>query len=304
MDAPHFDALTRRLSLGLSRRSLGLLGILGLRGLVAPDTATAKKAKHAKKKPCPPCKKRKKGKCKGVLPDGTACAGGTCQRGSCIPTQQGAPPPPPVTPPPPPDPCPGQKRCGGACIPTQACCTTADCPAAGGYVCCDGACTTEKLETGSSCNPQSPCCSNYCTELGSTRTCAATCRGKACTVESDCCPGYPCAFGSCGGCRGTALACQTAAECCFSTCSATPSLGANRCLSRAGGPCATNFDCLSCYLKQECTVTSNGTTRAICTNGVCGCPDECCAASDCAPAETCDLDADGLNGVCTSIVGS
>ena len=76
-----FDLLARSLTRGLSRRrSLGLLASLGLPNLVPLDAAAAKK----KKKPCPPCKKRKQGKCKRTLPDGTACGGGTCQRGSCI----------------------------------------------------------------------------------------------------------------------------------------------------------------------------------------------------------------------------
>jgi hypothetical protein len=80
MDAIGFDTLTRTLTDTRSRRgSLASLlgGALGLFGLTQ---AEAKK----KKRPCPPCKKRRKGKCKATLPDGTACASGTCQRGSCV----------------------------------------------------------------------------------------------------------------------------------------------------------------------------------------------------------------------------
>jgi hypothetical protein len=81
MPADRFAAMLRALTATPSRRStLRALGGLGLAGLVGPVQA---KKKH-KKKPCPPCKKRKKGKCKGTLPDGAACEGGTCQSGGCV----------------------------------------------------------------------------------------------------------------------------------------------------------------------------------------------------------------------------
>jgi hypothetical protein len=74
MDATRFDALTRRITAGLSRhRSIGHLAPLGLLGFASPNEV------EAKKKKCPPCKQRKKGKCKTNLPDGTACPGGICQ---------------------------------------------------------------------------------------------------------------------------------------------------------------------------------------------------------------------------------
>lgn len=99
MDGTCFDTMTRRLSLASSRRrALGgvLLGALGLVGMDAEPTT-------AKKKPCPPCKKRKKGKCKGTLPDGSACDGGQCQGGACV--ALAVPPgPPPASPPPTPGP--------------------------------------------------------------------------------------------------------------------------------------------------------------------------------------------------------
>lgn len=80
MDAFRFDTLTRFLRTSGSRRHAlgGLLGsLLGL-------GRSRREATAAKKKPCPPCKKRKKGKCKKKLPNGTPCANGTCQSGSCV----------------------------------------------------------------------------------------------------------------------------------------------------------------------------------------------------------------------------
>jgi len=90
MDSSRFDALTKGLSAAGSRRRVlgGLLA--GALGTVLSGASAVEAAK--KKKPCPPCKKRKNGKCRGTLPDGTACSGGTCQGGRCI----AAPPPLPV----------------------------------------------------------------------------------------------------------------------------------------------------------------------------------------------------------------
>lgn len=87
MDPTRFDTLTRSLTArGSRRRALAgaLAGGLGAFGIA---TTEAKK----KKKDCPPCKKRKKGKCKGTLPDGTGCTGGTCQGGSCVAAGEPAP---------------------------------------------------------------------------------------------------------------------------------------------------------------------------------------------------------------------
>ena len=119
MIAERFDTLSRSLSTGSSRRSALAAVLGGSLGLLGLDSIEAKK-----KKACSPCKKRKKGKCKGTLPDQTPCAGGTCQGGSCI-----APPPPP---PPPPLPC-GGCPSGQTCLSNGSCaipCPTGDgdCP--------------------------------------------------------------------------------------------------------------------------------------------------------------------------------
>ena len=85
MDADRFDTLTRAFLMGSSRRTVLGLSLGGVLSPLALDVSEAKK----KKKKCPPCKKRKKGKCKGRLPDGTACASGTCQSGVCTPPPPG-----------------------------------------------------------------------------------------------------------------------------------------------------------------------------------------------------------------------
>ena len=89
MERDRFDALTPTLTTTGSRRGitrlLAGLTLGGSLGLLRLSQAEAKC-----KKTCGPCKRCTKGKCKPKAA-GTACAGGTCQRGRCITT----PPPPP-----------------------------------------------------------------------------------------------------------------------------------------------------------------------------------------------------------------
>jgi hypothetical protein len=286
MDQHLLPALAHVLSSIPSRRDVlrGLAGTgLGLAALRTPDTGEAKKRKHKKNKPCPPCKKRKKGKCKGALPDGTPCPDGACQRGACQPT----------------DPCPGQRSCEGACIPTDQCCTQEDCPATGGLFCCDGLCTNEKQDAGSDCNQASECCSNYCrtTSVGLKR-CAITCRGKECSLDSECCRGFSCASGHCGRCFDSGEGCASGADCCFSACTTNPGTTYKTCGSYPGGPCEKNFDCQSCRAYHDCIVTTPNHSLDVCQNGICGCPYDCCADADCFPAEFCAVDQYGLRGEC------
>jgi hypothetical protein len=88
MDAARFDALIRALDLGAPRRTVlgGLTAGLGaLLSGFGIDADAKKKHKHKKKK-CKPCQIKKKGKCKGPKPDGTACGEGKiCQGGECVP---------------------------------------------------------------------------------------------------------------------------------------------------------------------------------------------------------------------------
>jgi hypothetical protein len=118
MDGPQFDRIVAALGQGMSRR--GVLAVLGGLFAASLEEVVAKRAGHNRKerqqergqdratdatkergaarrpgtgdeKHCPPCKKKKHGKCKKKKPDGTACPGGMCQAGKCIPT--------PITPP-------------------------------------------------------------------------------------------------------------------------------------------------------------------------------------------------------------
>lgn len=79
MDATHFDAFSRSLTALGSRRSALATALAGGLGTLATGSTEANKKKN-----CSPCEKRKKGKCKKKKPDGTVCAGGTCQGGRCV----------------------------------------------------------------------------------------------------------------------------------------------------------------------------------------------------------------------------
>jgi hypothetical protein len=89
METHQFDSFVRSLGRATYRRCLLFsLALSPFAGLVArqADNAVAKKRhkKKGTKKECPPCTKRKQGKCKGTLPDGSACRAGTCQSGRCV----------------------------------------------------------------------------------------------------------------------------------------------------------------------------------------------------------------------------
>jgi hypothetical protein len=87
----HVDRLARFLAANGSRRVLLGTALTGVLTPLGHDVTAAKNKKKRdasaaknRKKACPPCKKRKQGKCKANVADGTACAGGACQSGSCI----------------------------------------------------------------------------------------------------------------------------------------------------------------------------------------------------------------------------
>ena len=292
MDSARFDSFTRALIDTRSRRgALGVLlsgavGVLGLADASAHNPLKNCKNKSGKqKKAC--IKKAKKHNATHVV---------------------AVPPPAPV----PPAGCPsGTKPCDGECIPTNQCCTAADCPALPNYRCCNGLCTDAKSQTGANCTQDPHCCSNYCREIGNFKeTCAATCRGQQCHPSfAGCCRGYPCRLSAdgrgdtyCGGCRDSGDFCVSDAGCCFSACTTHPGSTQGQCLSLAGGPCDKNIDCKSCGSYGTCTVTVEGSSRDICTGGTCGCPDECCSSAACGPGKYCEFNNHGLGGVCTDLV--
>lgn len=146
MDNARFDDLTTRLAAGMSRRhGLGAVTAFGIGALFTREAA----AKKHKKKPCPPCQKRKNGKCKGILPDNTACDDGVCVSGQCLP-------------------CPaGQRLCEGTCLANNLCCVNSDCPLNGNgrnQVCTDGvcACVPDNVGPPGGCTGRAFCCSIYC----------------------------------------------------------------------------------------------------------------------------------------------
>lgn len=85
MDADRFDSLARFFTDATSRRNLAsLLTGTALGGALASSMIDDVKSR---KKKCKPCRKKKKGKCKGKKPDGTACGGtSVCQNGKCLPS--------------------------------------------------------------------------------------------------------------------------------------------------------------------------------------------------------------------------
>jgi len=173
MHANRFDTLARSLTTAGSRRLLLGTVCAGLLGAVIPDRT------DAKKKPCSPCKKRKHGKCKKKKPDGTVCAGGTCQGGRCL--AAAAQPLPPLP-------------CGG-------------CPS--GHACLDnGSCASvctliEGCPTSCACNTSVEA-EFHCTQTK--LTCALV--PQACITTADCPLGHHCQGTGCGSSRCTPL-CQS-----------------------------------------------------------------------------------------------
>jgi len=231
MDGSRFDALTRSVgSTGSRRRALGglLVGPLGLLSIQADEAA-------AKKKRCPPCKKRKKGTCRGTLPDGTACPGGACQGGRCVATVD------PLLPPP-----------------------DDDCPA--GLAACGGEC---RLAEGATCTFHAECCSHHCV----LDVCYPSCLGKSCSQEADCCPGVPCFVTAkrCGGCQGPGGTCQSHGACCYSQCNNgfCQSKAGERCATRYD--CDGFSACVggTCTCPTECCSDSDCAIIEVCRDGTC-----------------------------------
>jgi hypothetical protein len=265
MDSNQFDAFVRTFQHDPSRRGLlaglagGLLTLLpaslggqdALAGKTRGRHAGAAKKRH--RKPCPPCKKRQKGKCKGTLPDGSACAGGSCQGGSCVLDAASPPPPasPPASPPPPPPPAPQPCTSASTCpVPpgVQHCvrttCVGGVCgvgPKAAGTVCrparsecdiaevCDGAsllCPLDQIKAqGTPCaSDGNVCTADICNGIGLCGHFPLP-QNTSCGPDQVCCAGTCCIAGQgCGSgaigrcCNGFGANCDSPSDCCSNTC--------------------------------------------------------------------------------------
>jgi hypothetical protein len=265
MDGSHFDTLvktlaTTRLTRLQSVRGLVASGVAALAGITrlseeavakknhekkvkickCPDAnaATCRTAKvkksRAKKQPRKAC--NYKGACRagvtgcagGCTPSceqricgdngcggscGTCEAGQVCATGRCVSS------------------CPsGQKVCAGNCIPSNQCCTNADCPAASPR-CCRGSCS--QCCTEADCPPSAACFNAACICPGSPAVPALV---QGCCGSADCATGCRCAQIN----PGAVFACVADTPCptgvpqCFSN----AECGANAvCNENCGGVC-------------------------------------------------------------------
>jgi hypothetical protein len=167
------------------------------------------------------------------------------------------------------------KKCGAACIPTNACCTNTDCDATDFELCdttthacvCD---STHKL-CGGKCIAMDACCS------------ATDCTGgKACNASHQC----ACADATPQDCNGTCLA-STA---CCTTCSVSHQVCDATSHSCSCDPASYKACGSACILKTACcasTDTGKGCTRSSGGSGVCsssGSCVECAVNADCTSA--------------------
>ena len=209
LDDVRFDRFIRAVSRAGSRRQALASVLLGMPGLLLRSHDPA----SAKKKACPPCRKRKKGKCRGVVPDGTPCPGGTCRSGQCL--AAASPPPLPPTSPPIAGCLNGQKPCAGRCIPREQCCDNADCTISG-EVCTGGRCACPAAlpdVCGGACLAR---CSSAAFLVRNTQTCGCCIRpGAPTTNPGECCLGF--GFPTCSG-IATGDACAFSGQCLSNNC--------------------------------------------------------------------------------------
>ena len=305
MDGTGFDTLTRTLSGLRSRRGLAqvLLGVAlgGTQTLLDLDATTArgrKRRKHrdqrrertrdsrdaanlhadkkkGKKKPCPPCKKRKQGKCKGTLPDGSACPGGSCRAGSCISTTS------------PPD-C--EPSCTGKACGDDGCGTSCG-TCTGGLTCQSGQCV---LTCDSGLTP----CAGACVDLQADSTNCGAC-GTTCS--------FPHASATCHDGVCTLGACYAG----FANCDSDPGTGCETDVrddpancGTCGTVCGQNLVCVngacaaSCGMQTPC----NGLCRDLQNDPAnCGACGNACAMGLACAAGTCKVVCGGGGSYCTNV---
>lgn len=325
MYGPGFDALTRTFSTPRARRGLAqlLLGaVIGGQQVLGdlnevetarrkrrkrqqrrdhrrrdrdqqPSDALQAESKKRKKKSCPPCRKRKKGKCKGKLPDGAACPGGTCQAGNCVSTTS----PPICTPSCTGRDC-GDDGCGqscGACSGGLAC-QNGQCvlTCADGLTACDGNCVDLQADSQHCGSCGAPCSLPHA---------SASCQGGVCTLEA-CDAG----FGNCDGDPATGCEHDIRADLdncgvCGHQCAAAPANATAMC---ADGACS--YACDAGFHKCDNNCVSNN-DPAHCGSRCSPCPGSLCSPATCdgttcgrAPIDgCCEHDGDcGDSNACTT----
>jgi hypothetical protein len=274
VDERAFDSFAAAVGLSATRRAALPVLFSGLL-LLHPGNSTARKrrrqhragdrrrkhrhdarSERKRKKRCPPCKKRKKGKCKGRLPDGSACPGGICLSGNCCtPTCAGK-----VC---------GDDGCGGSCgtCGTGHTCQSGTCVlgCSSGFTDCGGRCVdlqTDARHCGAceqTCNTGQVCVGGACTcDKPACEDAGGCCAGEICVpteIESD-----PANCGECGRTCGVGQVCRNAD--CVSDC--PPGL------APCGEACvdleADQDNCGACGI--QCPAQPNAT--ATCNNGLCG----------------------------------
>jgi hypothetical protein len=208
MDADRFDALTRFLFEGSSRRRALGLSMTGILGMLGVADVFAKKRKKKCKKTCGPCRKCKKGKCK-PKPNGTAC--GTChicEGGQCVNTPDNTP-------------CEDGNPCTVNTICTNGVC--AGMPGNNGFICgnsthggtaircCDGACPdpicVPSGPTSDTCSIAADCSSLNCCSEEISECVTGSCRCYFAQANEPCGSDLDCSVGA-----GTSTAC-TCGQC-------------------------------------------------------------------------------------------
>jgi hypothetical protein len=194
-----------------------------------------------------------------------------CESGACAPTGCNS----------------GFRLCGGSCIPTASCCTSADCPsvANGATACSGGSCVIM-------CNSGYTSCGGACLTLTDSNNCGGC--GVACLAGQACC-GMQCVgvlsdAANCGACGSP---CSPGAACCNGTCT---TLGTTTNCASCGNACAAGEDCCGMACASLSTTTNCGSCNNACApvaNAAVSCSSGACAVtcnsgyhlcgSDCVP---------------------
>ena len=216
MDGERFDAITRRLAAGASRRgALRLLAGGALGGLLARLGPQEAAATHA-----------------GCRHNGASCAragqccSGRCDSGTCRPCTKAGQCPQPA------NPCQravctGTGRCALRDKPTGTACGE-------GQVCCGGVCTV--LGTNANCGGCGESCERTCQACTGAGTCAAANEGAPCSDGTKFCRSGTCIGDDCVPVGGT---CSNGGECCGGGCQTETWT----CCATGNGACVEDADC-------------------------------------------------------------